>query len=113
MKFNGIDMNNNTSFTSKVRCTTPNCFSVGTYLLYTKNGIHVRPAELAGSHNTSQKDTELLNSSAMDMTSVCIKCTQSHYMFLCFYVRQRTTSDYLRLTLHKIPLLLIIHKSVA
>ena len=27
-------------------------------------------------------------------------------MFLCFYVRQRTTSDYLRLTLPKIPLLL-------
>ena len=26
-------------------------------------------------------------------------------MFLCFYVRQRTTSDYLRLTLHNTPLL--------
>ena len=34
--------------------------------IVTKDGIHVIPTEQAGSHNTSQKDTELLNSSAMD-----------------------------------------------
>ena len=35
------------------------------------------PLFQASSHNTSQKDT-------IDMTSVCIECTQSHYMFFMF-----------------------------
>ena len=49
------------------------------------NGIHVKAAEQAGYHNTPLKGKELSNSSAMDMTSVCIECTQSHDMIYMYH----------------------------
>ena len=38
-----------------------------------KDGNQVRMVELVGIHNMSQKDTELLNSSVMDMNFVCFR----------------------------------------
>ena len=60
-----------------------------------RNGTHTGMDEQAGSRNMYPKDTELLNSSEMDMTSVYIECTQSHDMLMldstyictkCFYM---------------------------